>query len=146
MIVNRTPDPDEVYENVRRVWSFAGPLPVPNPKGPTLYCGACGCDTLIVRSWRYFTRGGGATCPYRCDVATKCATCSALTWFGVVVPPDAWSRVPRRFVTLTIKRGEAIREGWTEPFPVCQGCDEPRVPDSVGDAEHAQCEPVGVRS
>lgn len=141
MIFDSTPNPDEVYATVRRVWSFAGPLPVPKTDtgSPTLRCGTCGYATLLVRSWRYFKRGGDATVPYRCDVATKCATCSALTWFGVVVPPDAWERVPRRFITLTIKRKEAIDKGWLDPFPSCPDCGEPDLGDAPSDEEHADC-------
>lgn len=142
MISARTPSPDEVYEQVARVWSFAGPLPLPREES---YLGCSTCPTgaeLIVRSWRYFARGGDATCPYRCDVATKCSVCGALTWFGVVVPPEAWARVPSRFVTLTIKRKEAIAKGWLDPFPTCGECGEPDLGDEVSAREHAACRGV----
>ena len=119
MRVATTPTADEVEASVRKVWSFDGPtqLPTPNSKGPVLRCGTCGHNALLVRSWRLFTRGGDPppTHPYRCDVATKCGMCSALTWFGVVVPRDVWDEIPRHVKGLTIKRTEAIARGWVAP-------------------------------
>jgi hypothetical protein len=49
---------------------------------------------VLIRCWRYHTRPGRPTIPYRCDVHVKCAECGMGWWHGVALPEWAWRARP----------------------------------------------------
>lgn len=80
---------DEVHAAVAARWDLSGPLPT--PRDGWLRCPVCAAQRLQIRHWHWHTRDN-ATVPHRCDVAFKCADCSAVWLHGVPVPPDYWYR------------------------------------------------------
>jgi len=85
----QVPPIEQVHENVRRMWHMGERFPVPKfiPS-----CPCCSSVDVILRYFRFFKRGGHATYPFRCDVHMKCATCSVVWAYGVVIPEEMFIR------------------------------------------------------
>lgn len=77
-----------------RHWNTSGPLP--EPAGDWLACPVCRGPWLI-RLWRFHTRPGAPTVPWRCDVHLKCRECAHGWWHGVALSEAAWERRPRPY-------------------------------------------------
>jgi hypothetical protein len=79
------PSFEEVQEAIAEAWYMGERFPVPRF---TPRCANCQSDQMVLRYLRFFKRGGLATWPYRCDYHMKCAVCSAILTFGVVIPKE----------------------------------------------------------
>ena len=111
LIYDRTPSGGQVVKQSAAWWTFDRRVPTPAQGAPELLCPMCLSD-LLVRSWRFFERGGDPTLRYRCDVSTKCVGCGYIHIFGVIVPDDVWAGIPRQYRATTIRRKQAIERGW----------------------------------
>jgi len=89
-------DVSEALELVEKRWDFTHRLPLPR-KDWNVKCPCCGAKrsqgAIQIRKWhRQFHEGHGH--PWRCDVGFKCVACSLIWTHDVLLPRDAWERIP----------------------------------------------------
>ena len=78
--------PENVLDQCNTAWDFSERIPT--PKIP-LFCGFCKGDKLLIREVS-FNKKKNSPSIYRCNVSMKCAICSNVTIFGVVITKEYW--------------------------------------------------------